>query len=398
MHPFLKITIPVMLALPFFSCQTSGTKEAATIQIKPVYNVPLQKMMLEMPRWKLSGFIDTISYIVLKPTEASGDFGEISKIYYTSNRIVLHDRQLARAVFLFDYEGTLQGKISETDIPGGSGAVTDISVDPETEQIGIYSAVNKKVFFFSNEGNLLREVPIHGYFATFEITGSKGMLFYREIQKSVPKDPYDMQRLCFFNTDGKYLKGWFKGARNTSIQVPTERPYLRVDPISREVLLESPDYRSLLRFRPETMVLETYADVQLGKTDVEKRINGAKSYDEYLSLTRKLPRMSGVPLMLPGFLFGQYTTADNIICGYSYQFSDSVSTSFYDIENDIDSIPLKNSPANGTNGQQLFLSLDNMIAFKDEVLPESARKAKIGNAAPFHTIIARLHLKKKQKV
>lgn len=355
-------------------------------------------MMLELPRWKLSGFTDSISYIVLKPTEASGDFGEISKIYYTSDRIVLLDQQLARAVFLFDYQGALQAKISETDIPGGSGAITDVSVDPDTEQIGIYSAVNKKVFFFDKGGVLLREAPIPVYFATFEITGNQGMIFYRELQQPDVKDPYDMQRLCFFDKEGKFLKGWFKGVRNPNIQVPTSSPYLRVNPVSHDVFFESPDYRSLLRFQPKTLELETYADVQLGKTNIEKRINGTKTYDEYLSLIRKFPRIAGVPVMLPDFLLGQYTTMDNVICNYSYRFTDSASTSFYDIENDIDSFPLRSSPVNGTNGQQLFLSLDNPAAFKNEVVPEMARKAKIGDAAPFETIIACLHLKKKQKI
>lgn len=152
--------------------------------------------------------IDDISFIKLQTTSKCL-IGEIDDIFFIDNTIVVVDKEISKAVFLFDMKGNFKGQVSRL----GNGRqeylkLHDVSVTPDG-LIAIYDILKDKIMFFDNKGRYKKEQNMSFRFSEFDYVDSTHMVFNiigRDRKKIYDNHTYvvtdsKLRELYFFGDD-----------------------------------------------------------------------------------------------------------------------------------------------------------------------------------------------------
>lgn len=150
--------------------------------------------------------IDSISFIKLQTTPKSL-IGEIDDIFFLDNTIVVVDKEISKAVLLFDMNGQFKGQVSRL----GNGRheylkLHDVCVTPDG-LIAIYDILKDKILYFDNKGHFEKEQNISFRFSEFAFVDSTNIIF--NIIGSDRKKKYNDH--TYVVTDSKLKELYFFG-------------------------------------------------------------------------------------------------------------------------------------------------------------------------------------------
>lgn len=116
----------------------------------------------------LSNLVDSIYYVKLE-TKKECLIGEIDKIYHAAGKIIIFDKRIANAVFVFTGTGKFITKIGDHgDGPGEFTKLQDITVNAEDSSICLLDMGKRKMFTYSMEGKYLNDYPVSIFISAFE--------------------------------------------------------------------------------------------------------------------------------------------------------------------------------------------------------------------------------------
>jgi hypothetical protein len=176
----------------------NGTVETAQIKALSIDTVAAPAM--------LSDLVDSISYIKLG--QASLPIGKTDKIEVTADKIFVLDRTVSKSVFVFDTSGRFLYNLG-----GGNyqPAALDFCLDESKRKVYIYyAAIHKIITYDVDHHKPEKEVMIEGYFHSMQVLDNTVIVLVRDGVARFTDDPakYDQNRICLFDTNGKYLKGY----------------------------------------------------------------------------------------------------------------------------------------------------------------------------------------------
>lgn len=156
---------------------------------------------------KVSTLVDHISYIKLGKSPLP--ITKIDRIKISGNKVFVLDNRISNSIFVFDTTGNFLYNI------GGSGnplPVVDFCLTP-AGKLYAYSAARHKIIGYNVEtGDKEDEIRIDGYFHEIAMLNDATFVLLRDGVSYFDADPvkYDQNRICLFNTAGKYLKGYLQ--------------------------------------------------------------------------------------------------------------------------------------------------------------------------------------------
>lgn len=119
--------------------------------------------------------IDSIQYIPIK-NHPNGLFGDVQKIYFNDNKIVVFDEKKANGVFIFNNNGDFLFRVGNKG--GGPGEYSILkNIDVNGKYIYLLANAQKKILIFDMDGNFIEEkkLPFHAH--DLAIMNNGDMLF-----------------------------------------------------------------------------------------------------------------------------------------------------------------------------------------------------------------------------
>jgi hypothetical protein len=151
--------------------------KAISVEVKP-------KQFLEM-----FALVDTAHYVPLQTTEESM-IGRVDKLFLCQNKIIILDKDISNAVFVFDLQGRFLYKIDNPGFgPEQYMKLYDLSVDSYNNRLILNDAYQKRMVYHRLEdGSFLYErenLPI-----AYQIlaVGPQTMAFFYNIQPNIPPE------------------------------------------------------------------------------------------------------------------------------------------------------------------------------------------------------------------
>lgn len=108
-----------------------------------------------------SNIFSSIEYIQI-PTDSTFLIGNIDKMIVVDNHIIIMDKYISRSVFIF--EKNKQKKVvihKQGKGPGEYAALQDIFYNAVTNELGIFCNLQRKIVYYSLEGEYSREQPLN---------------------------------------------------------------------------------------------------------------------------------------------------------------------------------------------------------------------------------------------
>lgn len=145
-----------------------------SISGKPViYEVPINESDVQ-----IESLIDTASYIQLE-TKPESLIGDIDRLLFYKNYIIVVDKLSAESIYLFDTLGKFVRKIAMT----GKGlndfkTITNVGIDERSENIVVFDNKVSKFFYFDLTGKLIKTVKLGLRFADFLFIGADSLLLF----------------------------------------------------------------------------------------------------------------------------------------------------------------------------------------------------------------------------
>lgn len=137
-------------------------------------------------------FIDTIltrPRIIKLETNNSCLIGNIDKILFDDSLIFVVDRTISQAIFIYNFSGKLQGKISQR----GKGpkefiGIWDATLIPERKQVALLDLISSKVNYYSYEGEFETKKRLPFQFNGFTYIDLNTIAYYtgRSVNRNIP--------------------------------------------------------------------------------------------------------------------------------------------------------------------------------------------------------------------
>lgn len=120
--------------------------------------------------------VDSMFFIKLQTTSKCL-IGDIDELFFIDNTIVVVDKEISKAVFLFDMKGNFKGQVSRL----GNGRneylkIHDVCITPEGH-IAIYDIRKDKIMYFDTKGKFVKEQKLSFRFSEFDFIDSTSMVF-----------------------------------------------------------------------------------------------------------------------------------------------------------------------------------------------------------------------------
>jgi hypothetical protein len=127
---------------------------------------------------------------------------KIEKLVSSDKYFYLFDKKYSKTIYIYSLKGDYVNEIKGLKI-------TDFCIDDKN--LYVYTASTKSIRVYSeNAMQLKTEISISGAFHTLEVF-NRNLIFFRDggqLENS-KKDLYGFNRICQFDLNGKYIKGWF---------------------------------------------------------------------------------------------------------------------------------------------------------------------------------------------
>ena len=189
----------LLLFVVLVGCTTSVEKNAQDLK---EIDAPLRNNNQEI---KMSSFVDSISYIPLE-TKDECLIGSVDKIVVTDNYYYVIDKAITNSVLCFDKLGKFVRKIGERGVASEQYVeITDANV--YKDKLYLWDCSIQKLFIFSNDGHLEREVKEDYWANTFYVLDDSWVAFCGNYttNKAYLKDK-SYPNLLFVNIDNGQTK------------------------------------------------------------------------------------------------------------------------------------------------------------------------------------------------
>lgn len=155
----------------------------------------------------LSTFVDSISYTRLNPSPVP--IAKADKVEIFNDHIFVLDGNLSKALFAFDTSGIFRYIIT---IDNNKIPISDFCIDKQKNRLYVYVTATHRITEYDiSNGNKLRDITIDGYFYKMNLLAGSKFLLLRDGVSKFSKDPrkYHQNRVCVFDSTGKYERGYF---------------------------------------------------------------------------------------------------------------------------------------------------------------------------------------------
>lgn len=151
-----------------FDLNVSDVKSFEVPQTIPVeFQVPDSGITLP-----IDSFISGVEYIPLQ-TIKNSFIGKVSSILTTIDRYIIIDKEIAKAIFIFDKKGKFISEISSPQYARTFSAISYAGLDYSEKKIIIFDNKLSKQFYYDLTGNLIKEVKVGFRYNNFAYLNDK---------------------------------------------------------------------------------------------------------------------------------------------------------------------------------------------------------------------------------
>lgn len=168
-----RLVLVCILGILLTGCMFYTTKEVH----KTIYTIIAIPPEVSGKVLKMSEVYDSLCYV---PLETNDNFliGEVDRLIPLADRIVVVDKNVAKAVYVFDKQGGFLNQIGAL----GAGAreyagIASVSVD-ENNNVYIYDNSRNKLLIYTITGNYTGELSVPFFAQEIECLGNDEMIFY----------------------------------------------------------------------------------------------------------------------------------------------------------------------------------------------------------------------------
>ena len=152
----------------------------------------------------LDSLFDEVQYIPLA-TDSSSIIGQIDKLYFTEDRVIVVDKMKSHAVFVFDRAGSFLHKIDHQGRgPNEYIEIRDVCFDDDQRLIVLYDDRTDQVFYYSLDGTLVKQHKVGFLFTSFEYHGDE-VFVHTQLDQANPHIPELYGRELIFTKDNQTL-------------------------------------------------------------------------------------------------------------------------------------------------------------------------------------------------
>ena len=168
-------TLFIALPLFFVSCSEDAPEPESILHLNPYHSY----------HEVLSSFISEVDYISLE-TDQMSFIGNVEKIKASEDRLYLLDARVSNALYVYDYDGNLDYKISNYGRgPGEFMGPYDFTIDEEEGEIIIFDAGGLKLSRFNlNDGSFIEDTSLEFRFSRFNAYKDGFIFFLNNISTS----------------------------------------------------------------------------------------------------------------------------------------------------------------------------------------------------------------------
>lgn len=171
------IYLILLLSLFFNGCTNNIDKQNISNNSIDITELDLQKV-----KYNNSELVEDYYYLPLETIDTLNLIGKVDKVIFYKKKILILDRHISKAIFIFSDEGNYLGKIDKIgDGPGEFKEPWDFVVNTQQDQIILYCKKNRKLLFFDMFGDYLNELKLGLNFRSISIHNNKYFIFTHSI-------------------------------------------------------------------------------------------------------------------------------------------------------------------------------------------------------------------------
>ncbi|PWD97725.1 6-bladed beta-propeller [Marinilabilia rubra] len=198
---FLILTIFIL----FFSCTKKKTNSIDYSNIKDTIEiVPNEKPI------RITDLADTISYIFLEENKNS-IFGNIDKMIYTKNNIIIIDKHITKSIFIFKNNGKFLNKINrEGKGPGEYIRIGDVFYDNSSDLIVIYDDKSYSFLYYKLSGEFIKKSNTSLLFLSMARLSNNKYVFHTNKMINKENGKLVKHDILISNLSGEISQRYFK--------------------------------------------------------------------------------------------------------------------------------------------------------------------------------------------
>ena len=204
------------LTIIFFSLTTlflgciENINNENTIKDDKNYNSIRVKSSNSIP-FKLSRFVDSISYLELKGVDPKSVIGSINKLEFDDDKIFILDSRVALSIFIFDLSGNFLTKVGQLGKgPGEFQKPTDMWLEKGKKRILIFDTMSRKLLYYDYNGKFLSEKRVTNRGIKVASIIDKNIIIYNNFSfKGIPAVTPQTSRVFYLNKTGEQVNSYF---------------------------------------------------------------------------------------------------------------------------------------------------------------------------------------------
>ncbi len=207
----MKNTFWLLILALISSCNTStSNKKNTPKQIK----VDVDDLKEEV--YKADDIIEDYYFIKLETISNSNLIGNIDKILILEKYLIILDREITGKVYLFNRSGSFVRMIGERgEGPGEYKKPQDVIYNENAQHIVVYCRDQRKLIYYSEEGQLVAEKRIDLDFRSFITRNNKYACFTHQLYNYHPNHGSLTYNYIVFDTIGKIHATQFNSERKS---------------------------------------------------------------------------------------------------------------------------------------------------------------------------------------
>lgn len=197
----MKIIFFIIIYVLLYACQPVRKEKTDQSNLESTTKVDTIEIKTSKKSIVLSDFARNIEYISLS-NGGEHPIGEISKIIFTEDHILVMDKKHTHTVFCFDHQGRFCFKIAKRGYgPMEYTKLSDMAFDKKSKQIIIYDRSRQSFLYYNMQGNFIKKEKTKLYIREF-IRYKNNFVFYS--QYSINKQLFKNKQSHLFFCDNNY--------------------------------------------------------------------------------------------------------------------------------------------------------------------------------------------------
>jgi hypothetical protein len=204
----------LLILIVIFCCINCNYKKEQRLQFKNNYSYNSAVKIIPIDYQKIkkcffSQLVNNIEYVSLETT-AKSIIGSIDKIIFRNNLILILDKQISKAIFIFDEKGNFLNKIDRFGQGVGEYVeLRDFTLN-KNNIIEAYDGGMEKLIHFDIEGNFLNEKKLDIKFDFFEIDENYNYILATRKSENLIENKNSYFDILLFSDEFKLKKKYFE--------------------------------------------------------------------------------------------------------------------------------------------------------------------------------------------